>query len=117
MGLTGRPYRDALAGSDEKRTDRGSARPPAEQPAGQRECNYLPQLHHSGLVARGVAEPRVDPVGLLVRLLLELDTTALELLVGGLDVVGGEEEAAGGTLRNERLELLTRFFVKHRWAR
>jgi hypothetical protein len=46
------------------------------------------------VVSRRVAEAGVDAVQLLRRLLQELDAAALQLLVAGLDVVRGEEEAA-----------------------
>ena len=65
------------------------------------------------LVPRRVAEPRVDAVGLLARLLRELDTACLQLLVAGLHVVGGEEEAARGALGQQAEDLLACLVVEH----
>ena len=58
------------------------SRPPSLRLAPQR---------HAHLVARRIAETRVDAVRLLRRLLLELYPAALQLLIRPLDVVGGEE--------------------------
>ena len=62
-------------------------------------------LHHPHRVAGRVAEAGVEAVGLLGRLLAELDALRLQLLVRAAAVVGGEEQAAGGALRDDRLEL------------
>ena len=56
-------------------------------------------------------------VGLLRRLLLELDAAALELLVRRVDVVRHEEQAAGDALGDERLELCLRLRVEDGRAR
>src|SRR5712691_7664056 len=54
-----------------------------------RRCgiNHLAPLRHAEVVARRVAEAGVDAVGLLRRLLRELDAAALELLIALPDVV------------------------------
>jgi hypothetical protein len=44
------------------------------------------------VVARGITERRVDPIGALLGLLDELDAPAPELLVGGVAVAGREED-------------------------
>ena len=79
-------------------------------PAARRPSAQLGEPH---LIAREVPESRVDAVRLLGGLLRELDAAGLELLVGRLDIVGGEEEPACGALRHERLELLGRLGIEH----
>ena len=53
----------------------------------------------------GSRNPASMPYGCCVGSFEELDALAFQLLVGRLDVVGLEEEAAGGTLRHEVLRL------------
>jgi Protein of unknown function (DUF4242) len=60
----------------------------------------LPHLSEPDVVARGVAERRVDPVGPLLGLLDELDTAPFQLLVRRMHVVGGEEDCSGEALRH-----------------
>src|SRR5262249_54486236 len=64
------------------------------------------QLRQPEAVPGRVAESRVDAVGLLGRLLAELDAAPLELLVGALAVVCREEEAPFGALREQAEDLL-----------
>src|SRR4029079_19277530 len=57
------------------------------------EPGELLDLREPDVVARRVAEARVDAVRTVLGLVDELDAAALELLVGGAAVVRGEEEA------------------------
>src|SRR4051812_18067621 len=74
------------------------------------------RLSHPEVVARDVAEPGVDAVRLLRRLLRELDSTALQLLVGLLRVVGREEQSSAGAFGDQLVNLIARLLVEHRGA-
>src|SRR4051794_18809938 len=72
------------------------------------------ELHHLGepeAVAGRIAEAGIDAVGPLLGRLDELDAAALELLVAGLAVVGGEEHRAGEALGHEVADLGRRLLV------
>src|SRR5262249_21874943 len=73
-------------------------------------------LHHAELVAGGIAEAGVDAVGLLGRLLRELDAARRELVVAGAAVLGGEEEAARRALGEQVEDLAARLVVEDRCA-
>src|SRR6185312_9181989 len=75
---------------------------------GLRRSDLGRQLHlgQAEAVAGWVAEAAVDPVGPLLRRFGELDPTGPQLLVGGLAVVGGEEDGAGEALAHQGLHLL-----------
>src|SRR4051794_35339828 len=66
----------------------------------------LPDLGETEAVARRITESRVDAVGAFLGLLGELDAAALELLIGGVDVVGREEDRPREALRHEAPHLL-----------
>ena len=70
-------------------------------------CSLSPSgaLGEAEAVARRVAEAAVDAVGLLGRLLGELDAARRHLLVGLHAVVGGEEQSPGEALRHEVRDL------------
>src|SRR5207253_3240562 len=70
-------------------------------------------LDHPEVVAGRIAEAGVDAVRLLRRLLCELHSALLELLIRGAAVVRREEQAAGGALRHQRLDLVARLLVEH----
>src|SRR3989442_4321453 len=78
--------------------------------------SLLERLHHPEVVPRRVADPGVDAVRLLRRLLRELDAALLELLVARPAVVGREEEAARSALREQRMDLVPGFLFEHRRA-
>jgi hypothetical protein len=69
-------------------------------------------LRHPELVPGRVTEAGVDAVGLLRRLLRELDAAALQVFVARLDVVRREEKPAGGAFGQQRLDLLARVLVE-----
>src|SRR6478609_8250249 len=74
------------------------------------------ELGHPHVVARRVAEPDVDAVHLLLGLPDELDAPVLHRLVGGPEVVGGEEDRAGQALADQVAQLLVRRGVDQRRA-
>src|SRR5919197_6471227 len=62
----------------------------------------VPDLGEPDVVPRRVAERGVDPVRALLRRLHELHPAALELLVGSVDVVCGQEDRPGASLGHPR---------------
>ena len=66
------------------------------------------------MVARRVAEARVDPVRPLLGLLDELDAPSLQLLVGRPAVVGRQEDGSGEPLPHQLAHLIRRAVVHHR---
>src|SRR5690349_4744634 len=92
----------------------------SEQPGAGPQSGPAPgwslPLSHPEVVAGGIAEPRVDPVRLLGRLLRELDAAALQLLVARPAVVGREEEPAGRALREQLVDRCARLLVEDRRA-
>src|SRR4051812_16646352 len=78
------------------------------------EPGVLRDLREAQVVARRVAERRVDAVRTLLGRIDELDAAALELLVGRPAVVGGEEDGAGRTLARELLDLLPGLRIEDR---
>src|SRR4051794_41664818 len=62
-------------------------------------------------VAERVAQPAVDAVEVLGRLLGELDALGDELLVGPAAVVDAEDDASAGALGDERPDLRRRLLV------
>src|SRR4051794_1579824 len=75
-------------------------RSPARSPS-RSDLRQVPELGQAEVVARRVAEGRVDSVGPLLGRVHELHPARLELLVGGPDVVSGEEDRAGKALRHQ----------------
>jgi hypothetical protein len=72
--------------------ERASAQPrPRCAQLDDSDGGQLPHFGEPNVVARGVAERRVDPVRPLLGLLDELEAAALQLLVRRMDVVGREE--------------------------
>jgi hypothetical protein len=69
------------------------------------DAGELAYLRQPDVVARRIAESRIDPVGTVLRLLDELDSAALELLEVSMDVVGGQEDRSGESLRHQRPHL------------
>src|SRR6266545_3375623 len=83
--------------------------------AAERTCTWLGprRLDDAEVVARGIAERRVDAVRPPRRLLGELDPARLHLLVGGLAVVGRQEDPARGSLRGDLADLGRGVLVEH----
>src|SRR6266550_8818954 len=109
MGV--RPHAANRSGIGVPRIRRPETRPAPARPAPDREKRILDlrQFAHLGeteVVARRVAETRVDSVGPLFGLLDELDAASLQLLVGSLDIVGGEEDRAGKPFPHQGFDLL-----------
>src|ERR1700687_3739607 len=70
------------------------------------------QLHYAQVVAERVAQPEVDAVRVLGRLLGDLDTAGLQGLVGLAAIVRGETEREPcGALGDELANLRTTLFV------
>jgi retinol dehydrogenase-14 len=71
-------------------------------------------LRNAEVVAEGVAQAEVDAVGLVDRLLGDLDALLLELRVGLVRVVAAEEEVAAGRTLAEQFADLRRRLLAHR---
>src|SRR3954463_9300261 len=84
--------------------------PPRRRPGGSSRgrsgVRQLPHLRQADVVAGRVAEGGVDAVGPLLGRVDELEAAGLELLVGGLAVVRGEEDRRRDALRDHAAKLL-----------
>src|SRR5262249_33936274 len=80
---------------------------------GLHSAEIPPDLREAEAVPGRIAETGIDPVRTLLRVLGELDAAALELLVLGADVIGGQEHRAGEALRHQILDLFGRVRVHH----
>src|SRR3954447_20330381 len=93
-------YRAAASGPRRGGGARVGARPPGRAGSG------LLHLRDAQVVAERVAQAEVDAVGLVDRLLGDLDALCLQLGVGLVGVVGPEEQvASGGALRDQLAHL------------
>src|SRR5262249_24789920 len=91
-------------------------RPPRAGGGAMGREGLVVRLDEPDRVARDVAQAGVDAVGAVGRLLGELDAALGELLILGATIVGLEEDAARGALRQDLGQLLARVVVEHRWA-
>src|SRR4051794_37085085 len=104
--MRGPPSLGVVRASRDEWFQTGRGRPPvgrARAQAGRArprtsEGGELADLREAQMVARGIAEGRVDAVGPLLGLVHELDAARLELLVGRVDVVRGQEDRPGAAL-------------------
>src|SRR5712692_2208267 len=97
------------------RPDRVAARS-CDDPAGRQlvSLRRRGRLREADVVAERVAQPAVDPVRALRRLLRKLDPATVELFVGLAAIVVAEEQVTTGDTLGDVVADLSRGLVVHR---